>query len=90
MNNPNLKPQEVIVCESSDGVELSFTRLPDSQINFNLFEPGKRYLVNYEMIDDTLEMPGIAKFTIGRVDGSKEDMYGLNGPNPNPQFTKDS
>ena len=77
------KPQEVIVCEQLTEGELTFSRQADSQINFNMFNPGKRYLVNYEEIEDDLAMPGIAKFTVARNNGDTEEAYGLNVPDPN-------
>jgi hypothetical protein len=71
----DIKPQEVISIRSNEG-SLLIDRNPDSFLNFNMFNPGKRYLVTYQEIDDTLPIPGVAIFTVTRNNGTQEKFYG--------------
>lgn len=74
MANNKLNPQEIIET-GADACDFEYK--PDSRLNFDRFEPNTRYLVTYEKIDDTMNIPGIAQFTINRNDGSKDTIYGL-------------
>jgi hypothetical protein len=76
-------PQVVAIVEK-DGIQVHFNYLKDSWLNKDKFTDG-RWLVEYTPIDDTQELPGIAKFTITRNTGEEEAQYGTLGTDFGPQ-----